>query len=57
MGSILQAKKRKAIEAPVDQVYVIYGKAGSGKTVLASKNKKTNKRPAQIIKGAIAVIY
>ncbi len=59
MGSILQAKKRKAIEAPVDQVYVIYGKAGSGKTVLASTFPKTKEAPLlylDILEGGIGSV-
>lgn len=59
MSSILQAKKRKATEAPVDQVYVIYGKAGSGKTVLASTFPKTKEAPLlylDILEGGIGSV-
>lgn len=59
MGSILQSKKKKAIEAPVDQVYVIYGKAGSGKTVLASTFPKTQDAPLlylDILEGGIGSV-
>lgn len=57
--SILQAKKMKATQAPVDQVYVIYGKAGSGKTVLASTFPKTEKEPLlylDILEGGIGSV-
>lgn len=57
--SILQTKKRKASEAPVDQVYVIYGKAGSGKTVLASTFPKTKEAPLlylDILEGGIGSV-
>ena len=57
--SILQSKKRKATEAPIDQVYVIYGKAGSGKTVLASTFPKTKEAPLlylDILEGGIGSV-
>lgn len=57
--SILQSKKRRATEAPVDQVYIIYGKAGSGKTVLASTFPKTEEAPLlylDILEGGIGSV-
>lgn len=57
--SILQGKKMKATLAPVDQVYVIYGKAGSGKTVLASTFPKTEEEPLlylDILEGGIGSV-
>lgn len=57
--SILQSKKMKATQAPVDQVYVIYGKAGSGKTVLASTFPKTKEAPLlylDILEGGIGSV-
>ena len=57
--SILQSKKRRATEAPVDQVYIIYGKAGSGKTVLASTFPKTKEAPLlylDILEGGIGSV-
>ena len=39
--SILTEKGVPALQVPIDQVYVIYGPAGSGKTVLASTFPKT----------------
>ena len=57
--SILQLKKMKATQAPVDQVYVIYGKAGSGKTVLASTFPKTKEAPLlylDILEGGIGSV-
>ena len=43
--SILLQKARTVNETPIDEVYVIYGNAGTGKTVLASTFPKTKEAP------------
>jgi hypothetical protein len=43
--SILLQKARTVAEMPLDEVYVIYGNAGTGKTVLASTFPKTKEKP------------
>lgn len=43
--SILTNKVKTLKEMPLDEVYVIYGSAGSGKTVLASTFPKTDEAP------------
>jgi hypothetical protein len=57
--SILQERKKRATEAPIDEVYIIYGKAGSGKTVLASTFPKTKEAPMlylDILEGGIGSV-
>lgn len=59
MESILQTRKKKASEAPIDQVYIIYGKSGSGKTVLSSTFPKTKEAPMlylDILEGGIGSV-
>ena len=43
--SVLLKRKKKASEIATDEVYVIYGAAGSGKTVLASTFPKSKEAP------------
>lgn len=57
--SILQERKKRATEAPIDEVYIIYGKAGTGKTVLASTFPKTKEAPMlylDILEGGIGSV-
>lgn len=57
--SILQQRKKRATEAPIDEVYIIYGKAGTGKTVLASTFPKTKEAPMlylDILEGGIGSV-
>lgn len=57
--SILQQKKQKASEAPIDEVYIIYGKSGTGKTVVASTFPKTKEAPMlylDILEGGIGSV-
>ena len=57
--SILQARKKRASEAPVDEVYIIYGKSGTGKTVVASTFPKTKEAPMlylDILEGGIGSV-
>jgi len=57
--SILQEKKKRASNAPVDEVYIIYGKSGTGKTVLASTFPKTKEAPMlylDILEGGIGSV-
>ena len=57
--SILQSKKKRASEAPIDEVYIIYGKSGTGKTVLASTFPKTKEAPMlylDILEGGIGSV-
>ena len=43
--SILSSAPKNLDELPIDNVYVIYGDAGTGKTVLASSFPKTEEKP------------
>lgn len=43
--SVLTAKAKAVNDMPTDEVYVIYGLQGSGKTVLASTFPKTKEKP------------
>ena len=57
--SILQERKKRASEAPVDEVYIIYGKSGTGKTVVASTFPKTKEAPMlylDILEGGIGSV-
>ena len=57
--SILQERKKRANEAPVDEVYIIYGKSGTGKTVVASTFPKTKEAPMlylDIVEGVIGSV-
>ena len=57
--SILQERKKRANEAPVDEVYIIYGKSGTGKTVVASTFPKTKEAPMlylDILEGGIGSV-
>ena len=57
--SILQSKKKRASEAPIDEMYIIYGKSGTGKTVLASTFPKTKEAPMlylDILEGGIGSV-
>ena len=57
--SILQDRKKRASEAPIDEVYIIYGKSGTGKTVVASTFPKTKEAPMlylDILEGGIGSV-
>ena len=57
--SILQERKKRASEAPIDEVYIIYGKSGTGKTVVASTFPKTKEAPMlylDILEGGIGSV-
>lgn len=59
MENILQTRKQKASNAPIDQVYIIYGKSGSGKTVVASTFPKSKEAPMlylDILEGGIGSV-
>lgn len=57
--SILTSKRSKLKDIKLDEVYVIYGAAGSGKTVLASTFPKTKEEPMlylDILEGGTASV-
>ncbi|MBP5446112.1 MAG: AAA family ATPase [Acholeplasmatales bacterium] len=59
MGNVLQERKKRASEAPIDEVYIIYGKSGTGKTVVASTFPKTKEAPMlylDILEGGIGSV-
>ena len=43
--SVLSDRAKPVVEMPIDNVFVIYGNSGSGKTVLASTFPKTKEKP------------
>lgn len=57
--SVLTTKAKAVKDMPIDEVYVIYGLQGSGKTVLASTFPKTKEKPMlylDILEGGVGSI-